>query len=112
MCWRDRLRADGGSWYLGVGKFQGGELQLYRSFSIFPVPNRRLDRQTLSLGTRREAVGAEEELLPVGVVITRCQVGERLLELAMSPDAATGLMAWLEAVPPSDHSTGRLRRTG
>jgi Protein of unknown function (DUF2550) len=112
MCWRDRLTEDGSGWYLGAGKFHGGELKLYSSFSILLSPKRRLRRHDLSLGARRDPSGSERELLPANAVITRCQVAESSLELAMSADAATGLMAWLEAVPPSNHSTGRLRRTG
>jgi hypothetical protein len=112
MCWRDHLQSDGHGWYLGLGKFDGGDLYLYRSFSVFPVPNRKLHRTELNLGTRREPVGAEEELLPVGAVISRCRVGSKHFELAMSADAATGLLAWLESVPPSNRSTGRLHRTG
>jgi hypothetical protein len=112
VCWRDRLTDDGSGWYLGAGKFDGGELHLYRSFSMLLAPSRRLRRLDLSLGARRKPRNSERELLPMNAVITRCQVAERPLELAMSADAVTGLMAWLEAVPPSDHSTGRLRRTG
>jgi len=112
MCWRDRLRADGGGWYVGSGKFHGAELQLWRSISVFPVPNRRLRREDLTLLSRRPPAGTERDLLPRGSVITRCEIAGRPVELAMSPDTATGLLAWLEAIPPSNHATGRLRRTG
>ena len=112
MCWRDRLLDDGSGWYLGVGKFDGADLNLFRSFSILPVPNRRLHRADLALGVRRSPAEAEKELLPGGAVITRCQAGARELELAMSVEAVTGLSAWLESMPPSNRSTGRLRRTG
>lgn len=112
MCWRDRLQSDGGGWYLGVGKFDGADLYLYRSFSILPMPNRRLNRAELSLGARRAPDAAEVDLLPADAVISRCSAGQREFELAMSVDAATGLSAWLESMPPSNRSTGRLRRTG
>lgn len=112
MCWRDRLADDGAGWYLGVGKFDGADLYLYRSFSVLPLPNRRLHRADLSLGVRRPPVSAELDLLPAGAVISRCQAGNHEIELAMSADAVTGLSAWLESMPPSNRSTGRLRRTG
>ncbi|MEO5835041.1 MAG: DUF2550 domain-containing protein [Nakamurella sp.] len=112
MCWRDRLKPGGAGWYLGVGKFDGADLYLYRSFSILPIPNRRLHRGELSLGARRSPDPDEVDLLPAGAVISRCRTGQREFELAMSVDAATGLSAWLESIPPSNHSTGRLRRTG
>jgi hypothetical protein len=112
LCWRDRLDADGQGWSLGFGKFDEKALLLYRSVSVLPVPARRLRRSELTLGARRAAYAVEQELLPKGSVIARCQLGDRPLELAMSPDAATGVMAWLEAVPPSNRATGRLRRSG
>ncbi|WP_111765476.1 DUF2550 domain-containing protein [Nakamurella deserti] len=112
MCWRDRLADDGTGWYLGVGKFDGADLYLYRSFSVLPMPNRRLHRADLSLGPRRPPAPAEKDLLPGGAVISRCQAGNHEFELAMSADAVTGLSAWLESMPPSNRSTGRLRRTG
>jgi hypothetical protein len=112
MCWRDRLADDGTGWYLGVGKFDGADLYLYRSFSILPMPNRRLHRADLSLGARRPPAPVEKDLLPGGAVISRCQAGSHEFELAMSADAVTGLSAWLESMPPSNRTTGRLRRTG
>lgn len=112
MCWRDHLQADGAGWYLGVGKFDGADLYLYRSFSVLPGPSRRLNRGELSLGAKRAADSAEVDLLPADAVISRCQAGPREFELAMSVDAATGLSAWLESMPPSNRSTGRMRRTG
>ncbi len=112
MCWRDRLTDDGSGWYLGVGTFDGAELNLYRSFSVLPTPNRRLHRADLALGARRAPAPAEKDLLPGNAVISRCQAGDRTFELAMSADAVTGLSAWLESMPPSNRSTGRLRRTG
>jgi hypothetical protein len=112
MCWRDRLADDGTGWYLGVGRFNGADLCLYRSFSVLPVPNRRLHRGDLSLGVRRSPFPSEKDLLPGGAVVSRCQAGSHEFELAMSADAVTGLAAWLESMPPSNRSTGRLRRTG
>lgn len=112
MCWRDHLQSDGSGWYLGVGKFDGADLCLYRSFSVLPGPSRRLNRGELNLGPRRSPDPAEVDLLPGGAVINRCQAGAREFELAMSTDAATGLSAWLESMPPSNRSTGRMRRTG
>ena len=112
MCWRDHLQSDGSGWYLGLGKFDGADLNLYRSFSVLPLPNRKLHRSELNLGSRRDPAGTEQELLPEGAVINRCRAGAKQFELAMSSDAATGLLAWLESMPPSNHSTGRLRRTG
>lgn len=100
LCWRDRLDDDGRGWYLGLAKFEGADLQLFRSFSPLPWPNRSLDRVTLSLGDRRIPAGAELDLLPRGAVIIRCTDGAGEFELGMTDAALTGLSSWLESTPP------------
>ncbi len=116
LCWRDQLTPDGRGWYLGLAKFDGPDLHLYRSFSLLPLPNRTLHRTEMTLGTRRWPIGTETDLLPQGAMITRCTVGpadrKTQLELGMSAEAGTGLRSWLESVPPSNRSTGRLKHTG
>jgi hypothetical protein len=41
--------------------------------------------------------------LLAGAVIVECGVAGHPLELAMSPDAMTGFLSWLEAAPPGRH---------
>lgn len=101
LCWRDRLEEDGRGWFLGLAKFEGADLELYRSFSPLPWPNRTLGRAGLSLGERRVARGNEADLLPVEAVIIRCTDGAGAFELGMSEAALTGLSSWLESMPPS-----------
>jgi len=48
-------------------------------------------------------VGAEAYSLYSGHVIVSCDSPSGLLEVAMSPEALTGFLAWLEAGPPGQH---------
>ena len=47
--------------------------------------------------------------LLAGAVVVKCRHDEGFVEFAMSPDALTGFLAWLESAPPGrPPSTGRL----
>jgi hypothetical protein len=100
VCWRRKLRPDGRCWALGQGRFRGDEFLLYRSFSPLPGAARKLHRESLALGERRQPVGTEPDLLPVNAVIRRCTDGGTAFELALSEEALTGLRSWLESQPP------------
>jgi hypothetical protein len=104
VSWRDDLSGSDRGWSLGQGRYRGGELDLYRSFSPLPIASRTLHRNRLMLGANREPVGAEPDLLPMGAVIVRCTDGGAPFELALSGDALTGLKAWVEARPPGSRS--------
>jgi hypothetical protein len=45
-------------------------------------------------------VGVESYSLYSGHIIVTCKTPSGPLEVAMSPDALTGFLAWLEAAPP------------
>jgi len=49
---------------------------------------------------RRTPEGQEELALLSGAVVLSCLHAGVPLELAMSEDALTGFLAWLEAAPP------------
>ncbi len=100
VCWRPDLSVAGRGWILGQGRYSGGELDLYRSFSPLPVVSRTLRRGTLAVGQSRAPEGAEPDLLPMDAVIVRCTDGGPPFELAMSSDALTGLRSWIESRPP------------
>lgn len=105
VSWRDDLADDGRGWSLGQGRYLGGDLALYRSFSPLPVAARTLTRDQLAIGPIRPAVGTEPDLLPEGAVIVRCTDAGAACELAMSTEALTGLRSWIEASPPSSRTT-------
>lgn len=93
-------RGNGRGWVLGVGRFEGDDLQWYRVFSLAPRPRRTLSRRTLEVRGRRDPRGPETLALLSGAVVMECGAPEGPVELAMEAGAVTGFLAWLEARPP------------
>ena len=93
-------RGNGRGWVLGVGRFEGDDLQWYRVFSFAPRPRRTLSRRTLEIRGRRDPRGPETLALLAGAVVLECRAPEGPVELAMEAGAVTGFLAWLEARPP------------
>lgn len=84
----------------GVARYNGDRVSWFRVFSYAPRPRRNLERSAIEVLARRAPEGEEElALLSDSVVLTCAHQGVRL-ELAMSDDALTGFLAWLEAAPP------------
>jgi hypothetical protein len=96
----------GRGWVLGVGRYSGDLLEWFRVFSLAPGPKMTFVRSELEYVGSREAQGAEAYSLYSGHVIVECRTPSGQLEVAMSPAALTGFLAWLEAAPPGQ----RLRR--
>lgn len=97
----------GRGWVLGVGRYSGDLLEFFRVFSVSPRPRRVLDRGELSYDGPRESSGGESHSLYAGHVIVSCRSPRESFELAMSPDALTGFLAWLEASPPGSRPRPR-----
>jgi hypothetical protein len=97
-----RLRAGGHGkgWALGIGRYAGDSLEWYRVFSYAARPREVLARRDLEILDRRAPVGPEVFSLLAGAVIVMCRDNERSVEFAMSPEALTGFLAWLESAPP------------
>jgi hypothetical protein len=103
---RVRSGRAGRGWVLGVGRYSGGLLEWFRVFSLAPRARLTFRRSELEYVGRREPAGVEGYSLYAGHVIVTCKTPVGSLEVAMSPDALTGFLAWLEAAPPGQ----RLRR--
>lgn len=97
---RVRSARAGRGWILGVGRYTADALEWFRIFSLSPRPRYRYGRPDLEFVGRREAEGAEAYSLYSGHIVVTCRTPQGLLEVAMSPDALTGFLAWLEAAPP------------
>ena len=97
---RVRSARAGRGWILGVGRYTGDTLEWFRIFSLAPWPRYSYRRDELEYVGRREAEGAEAYSLYSGHIVVTCRTPSGLLEVAMSPDALTGFLAWLEAAPP------------
>lgn len=87
-------------WVYGVARYNGDRIEWFRVFSYAPRPRRTLERSAIEVLARRIPDSEEElALLSDSVVLGALHRGTRL-ELAMSEDALTGFLAWLEAAPP------------
>ncbi|MET7288165.1 DUF2550 domain-containing protein [Streptomyces sp. NPDC005573] len=92
--------AGGKGWSYGVARYNGDRIEWYRVFSYALRPRRTLERSAIEVAGRRLPEGEEELALLSDAVVLACTVRGTRLELAMSEDALTGFLAWLEAAPP------------
>ncbi len=97
---RLRTRGAGHGWTLGVARYTADGLDWFRIFSLAPRPRFTYRRSDLAYVGRREPEGAEAHSLYSGHIVVTCRTPDGLLEVAMSPDALTGFLAWLESAPP------------
>jgi hypothetical protein len=100
------------SWRLGLAAYQSDELHWFSAFGLRLRPNEIFDRHALSVLTRRPAAQAEVVSIGPGTMVVECLAGgddaavlaagsaPRTVELAMSQEALTGFLAWLESSPP------------
>ncbi|MCZ9345331.1 DUF2550 domain-containing protein [Streptomyces sp. TRM76130] len=91
---------NGKGWAYGVARYNGDRVEWYRVFSYSPRPRRVLERGSIEVAGRRFPDGEEELALLSDAVVLACAHRGTRLELAMSEDALTGFLAWLEAAPP------------
>jgi len=92
---------DGGKgWVFGIARYNNDSVEWFRVFSYAPRPRRVLQRSRIEVLYRRTPEGQEELALLSGAVVLSCLHAGVPLELAMSEDALTGFLAWLEAAPP------------
>jgi len=90
----------GRGWTLGVARYTGDGLEWFRVFSLAPRPRFVYRRPDLEYVGRRDPEGAEAYSLYSGHIVVSCRTAQGLTEFAMSPDALTGFLAWLESAPP------------
>ena len=97
---RVRSGRAGRGWVLGVGRYTGDDLEWFRIFSVSPRPRFVYRRGELEYVGRRDADGVEAYSLYTGHIVVSARTPAGMLEVAMSPEALTGFLAWLEAAPP------------
>ncbi|UED84019.1 DUF2550 domain-containing protein [Streptomyces profundus] len=90
----------GKGWLYGVARYSGDRVEWFRVFSYAWRPRRSLHRERIQVRDRRIPQGDEELALLPGAVVLNCRHDGLDVELAMSEDALTGFLAWLEAAPP------------
>lgn len=100
LSYRARTARFGRGWVLGLGRYQGEALEFHRVFGVLLRPMRSFSRDAITVGARREPNGPEQQVLYAGHLVVECSVAGERVELAMSTEALTGLLAWLESAPP------------
>lgn len=101
---RTRVDDSGKGWHLGVGRYHGDEFVWFRVLSLRPGPDRVIHRSGLEIADRRDPSGSELVGMPPSSRVLRFRDGPDTdvpeIEIAMSPDALTGFLSWLESAPP------------
>lgn len=87
-------------WMHGLAVYHDTELFWFRTFSLSLRPRYRLTRGDVRIDGRREPVGLEVHAIHAGHLIVGSQNASGVRQLAMSPNALTGLLSWLESSPP------------
>ncbi|HEX3965590.1 MAG TPA: DUF2550 domain-containing protein [Trebonia sp.] len=91
-----------GAWRLGVVSYQRHELRWHGALGVALRPEHVFARRSVEVTSRRLVDPAETAVLdPTWIVVeAKTGTGQDPVELAMSDQALTGLLAWLEAAPP------------
>jgi hypothetical protein len=99
----------GRRWRLGLAEYQPDALRWHPVFGVRLRASEVFPRRALIVTDRRPADPVEVSRLGPGTVIVECDTGEDggRVELALSQDALTGFLAWLEAAPPGPRSAYR-----
>lgn len=95
-----------GSWRLGVASYQSDELRWHGALGVALRPEHVFRRRALEVTSRRLPSQAECTVLSPDWVVIEAKAGppeDDLVELAMTEQALTGFLAWLEAAPPGSH---------
>jgi hypothetical protein len=91
-------------WRPGLAEYRARELRWHPVFGIRLRASEVFPRRMLSVVARRPADPVEVSRLGLGpgAVVVECDTGAvgGRVELALSQDALTGFLAWLEAAPP------------
>ncbi len=84
-------------WMLGLGRYDGDDLEWFRVFSFSPRPKYVFNR-SLTVSGHRRPQGPEAFALYAGHVVVAVGLSRgRRIELAMTERALTGFLAWVEA---------------
>jgi Protein of unknown function (DUF2550) len=91
-----------GAWRLGVVSYQRYELRWHGALGVALRPEHVFPRRSVEVTSRRLVGPAETAVLDPAWIVVEAKTGpgEDPVELAMSDQALTGLLAWLEAAPP------------
>jgi len=108
-----RSPAGSGAWRLGVLSYAHDSVRWHGALGVLLRPEYTFHRRSLSVTSRRPAepseavtLGTERIVVEVSVKPAADSLGSPAddhVELAMTDQALTGFLAWLEASPPGSH---------
>ena len=109
-----RSPAGTGPWRLGVLSYQHDSLRWYGALGVLLRPEYVFHRRALSVVSRRSAEPSEAVSLGADRIVVEVSAKPSAedpgsvpdddgVELAMTEQALTGFLAWLEASPPGSH---------
>jgi Protein of unknown function (DUF2550) len=99
-----RNPAERGAWRLGVASYESDELCWYGALDVRFRPEQVLHRRSLIVKSRRPSLAAEASVLGADRIVVELSTGDSdNVELAMTEEALTGFLSWLEASPPGSH---------
>jgi len=108
-----RAPAGSGTWRLGVLLYAGDCVEWHGALGVLLRPEQSLPRRSLSVVSRRSPEPAEVVTLGEDSVVVEVAVkpqgdasgspASSHVELAMTEQALTGFLAWLESSPPGSH---------
>lgn len=98
-----RSSAARGAWRLGVASYQGDELRWYGALAVRFRPEHVFHRRSLTVVSRRASLPSETTALGPEHIVVELKSDSGEVELAMTQEALTGFLAWLEASPPGSH---------
>jgi hypothetical protein len=108
-----RSPAGSGAWRLGVLSYAHDSLRWHGALGVLLRPERIFHRRSVRVISQRPAepseavaLGAERIVVEVSVKPAADSSGflaDSHVELAMTEQALTGFLAWLEASPPGSH---------
>ncbi len=87
-------------WTLGLAVYRDNDLEWFRTFSLSLRPRYRFARGDVRIEGRREPESDEIHALHAGHLIVGTENASGVRQLAMSANALTGLLSWLESAPP------------
>jgi hypothetical protein len=100
-----RSPAGRGAWRLGVVSYQQDELCWHGALGVALRPEYVFPRRSVEVTSRRPVEPSETAVLDPGWIVVEAKTGtaDDPVDLAMSDQALTGLLAWVEAAPPGSH---------
>ena len=87
-------------WTLGLAVYRDNDLEWFRTFSLSLRPRYRFSRGVVQIEGRREPDSNEVHALHDGHLIVGTENASGVRQFAMSANALTGLLSWLESAPP------------